>query len=460
MSIEQKWDTSQFEIASIKVARDNDLIYGSFALDSDDDAQLLLSIKSKGILEPLVLSADHVLLSGHRRLAAARYLGLTVVPVRIHDVVFEALPKDERLKTLAAFNKQRDKSFNERTAERLLDIDPKVARAKLFAKRIQNERQPALLEKNVDLGIRKHRAAITTHEFCNAVQKIVSDNERYWPLTDRRVHYLLLNDPPRRHDKKPDRYANDLASYKALTNLLVRMRLASLIPIDAIEDPTRPVTGAIGFSSADQFVAQELQHLLCHYRRNLMAGQPAHVEIILEKSALRSVVHEVAEEFCVPLTVGRGFCSLSPRYDLVMRFRHSGKRRLVLLFLTDFDPDGEAIASSFARSLRDDFGINEVFAHKVLLNQADVVRYDLPSDLDAKKGSPNYKKFVEQWGTQAVELDAVPAELIQEHLREAIERAIDIDLFNRQVEAEANDAALIQAKREAILNFAMGERHD
>lgn len=191
-----------------------------------------------------------------------------------------------------------------------------------------------------------------------------------------------------------------------------------------------------------------------------MEGQPAHVEIILEKSALKSVVLEVTEEFCVPLTVGRGFCSLSPRYDLVMRFRHSGKRRLVLLFLTDFDPDGEAIASSFARSLRDDFDIHEVFAHKVLLNQADVVRYDLPSDLDAKKGSPNYKKFVEQWGTQAVELDAVPAELIQEHLREAIERAIDINLFNRQVEAEANDAALIQAKREAILNFAMGGRHE
>jgi hypothetical protein len=459
MSIEQKWDTSQFQIASIKVARENDLIYGSFALDNDDDAHLLLSIKSQGILEPLVLSADHVLLSGHRRLAAARYLGLTVVPVRIHDVVFEALPKDERLKTLAAFNKQRDKTFNERTAERLLDIDPKVARAKLFAKRIQNERQPTL-DQNVDLGMTKHRAAITTQEFCNAVQKIVSDNERYWPLTDRRVHYLLLNDPPLRHDKKPDRYANDLASYKALTNLLVRMRLASLIPIDAIEDPTRPVTGAIGFSSADQFVAQELRHLLCHYRRNLMEGQPAHVEIILEKSALRSVVLEVAEEFCVPLTVGRGFCSLSPRYDLVMRFRHSGKRRLVLLFLTDFDPDGEAIASSFARSLRDDFDIHEVFPHKVLLNQADVARYDLPSDLDAKSGSPNYKKFVERWGTQAVELDAVPAELIQEHLREAIERAIDMNLFNRQVEAEANDAALIQAKREAILNFAMGERHD
>jgi hypothetical protein len=453
---QKKSDMSHFPCSQIKVAKDNDLIYGSFALENQDDAELLLSIKAQGIVEPLVVSTDGFLLSGHRRFAAAKLLRLEAVPVRVQAVVFESLARSDRLKLLAIFNRQRDKSFDEKTAERLVEIDPKVARSQLFLKRIERDRQPISLEENVEIGDVKHRAAITTMAFAAAVQKIVKDNERFLPLTDRRIHYLLLNDPPLRHDKKTERYRNDQASYKALTNLLVRMRLCRMIPMDAVEDPTRPVTGSIGFASADQFIAQELESLLGDYGRNLMQDQPLHVEIILEKAALRSVVRQVAFEYCVPLTIGRGFCSLSPRHDLALRYKNSGKRDCVLLFLTDFDPDGEAIAASFARSMRDDFGLRHVIPHKVLLNQSDVIEFDLPADLDAKPSSPNYQKFVEKFGTQATELDALPADLIQARLRQAIENVIDIDTFQRQVDEEARDAALLQAKREAILNFVGG----
>jgi len=454
---QKKSDLSNFPRSQIKVAKDNDLIYSSFALANQDDAELLQSIMAQGIVEPLVVSTDGFLLSGHRRFAAAKLLRLETVPVRFHEVVFESLAREDRLKLLAVFNRQRDKSFDEKTAERLVEIDPKVARTQLFLKRIERDRQPISLEENVLLGDAKHRAAITTKDFAAAVQKIVKDNERFLPLTDRRIHYLLLNDPPLRHDKKTERYRNDQASYKALTNLLVRMRLSGMIPLNAIEDPTRPVTGSIGFASADQFIAQEMKSLLCHYGRNLMQDQPIHLEIVLEKAALRSVVMEVAQEYCVPLTVGRGFCSLSPRHDLALRFKHSGKKRCVLLFLTDFDPDGEAIAASFARSMRDDFGLRHVIPHKVLLNQSDVSEYDLPSDLDAKPSSPNYQKFVAKFRTQATELDALPADLIQARLRQVIENVIDTDTFQRQVDQEVRDAALLQAKREAILNFVGGQ---
>ena len=106
--------------------------------------------------------------------------------------------------------------------------------------------------------------------------------------------------------------------------------------------------------------------------------------------------------------------------------------------------------------MRDDFGLRHVIPHKVLLNQSDVIEYDLPSDLDAKPSSPNYQKFVSKFGTQATELDALPADLIQARLRQAIENVIDIDTFQRQVDQEVRDAALLQAKREAILNFVGG----
>jgi len=79
---QKKSDLSSFPSSQIKVAKDNDLIYGSFALENQDDAELLLSIKAQGIVEPLVVSTDGFLLSGHRRFAAAKLLRLETVPVR------------------------------------------------------------------------------------------------------------------------------------------------------------------------------------------------------------------------------------------------------------------------------------------------------------------------------------------------------------------------------------------
>ena len=121
--------------------------------------------------------------------------------------------------------------------------------------------------------------------------------------------------------------------------------------------------------------------------------------------------------------------------------------------MTDFDPDGQEIAKSFAQSMRNDFGIQNLVAHKVLLNHQDILENDLPSDIDAKISSPHYLKFVREFGTKVVELDAAPVSLIQNKLKEAIEAVINIEAFNRQLELEEKDAVLIAAKRAAVLSF-------
>ena len=87
----KKSDLSHFPVKQIKAARENDFIYDKFGIDNADDAALTISIDDKGIQEPLTITSDSVLLSGHRRLAAARYLGLATVPVRMVDVVFADL---------------------------------------------------------------------------------------------------------------------------------------------------------------------------------------------------------------------------------------------------------------------------------------------------------------------------------------------------------------------------------
>ncbi len=228
--------------------------------------------------------------------------------------------------------------------------------------------------------------------------------------------------------------------------------------MQAIEDETRPILLGGGFESVQQFVAQETENFLAGYSRNLMQGQPHHIEIMLEKNALKSVVEAVAREYCIPVTTGRGFASLPPRSDLCRRFKQSGKDKLVLLMLTDHDPDGDAIAASFARSLRDDFGIEDIYPVKVALTAEDVKNHNLPSDMDAKPTSSNYKKFVARHGTKVVELDACPVKLLQSTLRERIHSVIDVEEFNRQLELEKADAAHVEAHRRIVFE-AIGGRH-
>lgn len=439
--------TLQKDLSELKTAKQNDQLYDPFGIANLDDRDLTISIRDNGIQQPLVVSLDDFVLSGHRRYAAASYLGLTTVPVQIVDVWFADLDTADQLATLRMHNQQRTKSPGELIREKLLDIDPQEAYQELVVRRSKAEHQSDELVSNVCMGKVKTRSAITTRQFLQAAVDVCAENREYWPLTVRRVHYLLLNNPPLRHDKKDRRYANDQQNYSALTDLLLRARLNGAVDMQAIEDETRPIQLGGGFSTCEQFIAQETSRYLIGYTRNLMQGQPHHIEIMLEKNALRSVIQKVARDYCIPVTTGKGFASLSPRADLATRFRQSGKAKLVLLMLTDFDPDGEQIAASFARSLRDDFGIENIQPVKVALTADDVRRYDLPSDMDAKPSSPNYAKFIEQHGTKAVELDAMPTKLLQSKLREAIQSVIDTDEFNAQVELEKHDAAVIEAHR-------------
>jgi hypothetical protein len=455
MDNKKNLDKSQFPISEIKVAGQNDNLYEQFMAINHDDRSLVESIKERGILEPLVISSDQVLLSGHRRLSAARYLKHVSVPVRIHDVKYRSLSQADKHLLLSEFNQQRDKSAEEKINEALVRTDPIMASEEIKWRKLERKLSTQTVS-NLDLGSRKKRHSITTTQFLDAVVTSIDKYKKYWPLTDRRIHYLLLNAPPLRHNKKLNSaYRNDKSSYKALTNLLTRARLTGAIPMRAIEDSTRPVQLAGGFDSVQEYIGSEMQNFLIGYRRDLQKGQPNHIEIILEKNALRTVIEEVADEYGIPLTTARGYLSLPPKAEIYERFKRSGKETLVLLMLTDFDPDGEEIAASTARSLRDDFGIpgQKIIAVKVALTVDDINENDLPSDMEAKVSSPNYKKFFTKYGAQrVVELDAAPVELLQEKLRESIEEHLDIDEFNRQQEIQADDNRQIVARREVIFN--------
>src|SRR5262249_22245370 len=243
------------------------------------------------------------------------------------------------------------------------------------------------------------------------------------------------NNPPLRHAGKPDStYTNDKPSYKSLCDLLTRARLAGRIPFEAIGDETRPVSTWAVHPNVAPFVAAQIHDFFTGYARDLMMGQPNHVEVVGEKLTVEGTIRPVASHFCIPYTIGRGYCSLPPRKAMFDRFRASGKDKLVLLFLTDHDPEGCDIPETFARSMRDDFGVKAIHPVRVALKPEQVRALKLPQSLEAKTGSSRFKKFAAKHGRFAYELEAVPPDLLRRWLWDAITAVIDVDLFNKQVE--------------------------
>jgi N6-adenosine-specific RNA methylase IME4 len=96
--------------------------------DAEPDDGLLESVKANGILEPIVVTPDGTILSGHRRWRAALSLGLRDVPTR--EIIFDnELDEQERF---IEFNHYRNKTFSQkmREAEKLKEIVSARARKK------------------------------------------------------------------------------------------------------------------------------------------------------------------------------------------------------------------------------------------------------------------------------------------------------------------------------------------
>jgi hypothetical protein len=439
-------------VAKIRPSPENELVYRPLSASDPDVVRLAKSIKMHGIIEPLVISTDGYILSGHRRHFAAQLAGLDKVPCRVEDLASGDLFFRQRL---VEYNQQRVKGVEEIFHEELLRTDPDASYGQLLSERIERSNTDLEDLSVIQLRQTKQRAKISDAKrpMLDAVNSILAANRQFWPLSDRQVHYYLLNKPPLVHASKADStYLNNQKCYKSLVDLLTRGRLESLIDWRAIADSTRPVVIWDVHKNPAGFIAREVEGFLKGYNRNLLQSQPNHIEVIGEKNTIQGVISPICSRYTVPYAIGRGYCSLDPRMQLMRRFCGSGKEKLVLLALSDFDPDGEEIAHSFARSLRDDFEIDEerIVPVKVALTQEQVEELRLPPIMSAKEGSANYDRFVEEYGDTVHELEAVPPAELQRMLETAIQTVLDTELYNAEVEAEKRDAPYLAAARKSV----------
>jgi len=449
----------RIRLDEIRPSPENDRLYRPVDASDPQIVGLAESILQHGIQEPLLVTRDGWIVSGHRRYAAARLAGLDAVPCRVASFARASDP-DTHMTVLRECNRQRVKSFDEKLREQVLAADRQDAYRSLLAHRELRAREALGQARPFTIVGTSRRARITKAKrpMLEAIQRVLAELRAFHPLSARQIHYALLNDPPLRHASKPDStYRNDGPSYKSLLELLTRARLAGMVPMHQIADETRPVETWNIHADVQDYVEAELGSFLHTYHRDLLVSQPNHLELVAEKNTVAPIVLPVAGEYCVPTTIGRGYCSLPPRAAMARRYRRSGKYGFVLLVVSDFDPDGEEIAHSLAMSLRDDFGIRAIEPVKVALTAEQVDRFDLQRGARAKRGSAHYRKFVDRYGEHVYELEALSPGQLQDLIRQAICSVLDLEAFRHEQDQERSDAQSLAAVRRVVHQALLDE---
>ena len=230
------------------------------------------------------------------------------------------------------------------------------------------------------------------------------------------------------------------AGYRRVQRALVAMRREGAVPYGWIADNSRQVHAVSTWDSVSAILRAAAQG----YARDLWKTQLERVHLWIEKDALAGVIRKVTDNYRVPLYVARGYSSLSYLHDAAGDIRAAG-RPVVIYHLSDFDASGKDAARAIRESLRDDFDLSEFTFHELAVTAEQVEEWDLQTR-PAKESDPRSKN----WGSVAVELDAISPDTLRGLVAEAIERHIDWSGWDACVDREAKESAELRQLIEAL----------
>lgn len=232
----------------------------------------------------------------------------------------------------------------------------------------------------------------------------------------------------------------EAAYQKVVCRLCGDMRERGELPWEWLTDSTRWMRKPRSYSSLADAIARTAET----YRRALWDDQDVYVEIWCEKEALAGVLYEVTSEYDVPLMVVKGF----PSKDFVHGAAETIEDRGVPAFLYycgDWDPSGLKIWEGIQASISRYVPSADVTFERIAVTQQQISDFDLPTRPTKREGNTHAKAFQ----GESVEVDALPVDVLQQLVRDAIEQHID----QRQLEltrlAEASE-------REALLAWDAG----
>jgi hypothetical protein len=443
---------------SIRPSVENWEIYRRPEADQDMES-LKQSIREYGIQQPIIVSSDYYILSGHRRHAAAKSNGMACVPCVRSHVCMGELQMTDRIKILIEHNKgTRTKTAGELIAESMVGLDTQKAVAEIQRRKSQvytmaqtlPDRVVVTTEGNRRNDPRQHRG-----EFLSAVINIlVALGERNMlPTSSRHIHYKLLPLAPRTSKgKRGHPYGTDPKNDSgSLSKLITDARSFGIIPHDWIADETRGGVSYDHSGSIGDYVRESAADLFGNYFYDIHEDQAVHLELIVEKNTMFELIRKhISAPLRIPLYSGRGYASFPVGYGIKQRFLKSGKDRLVVISINDHDPDGYDMPQAIKKYLEVDHDIDaEVIRAAITTEQ--IERFSLPPCTDAKETSSRFRNYVKHTGaTEAWELDSLDPEVLIQEIKKTCLSLLDTEKLNLALKREHDADVKLFKLRSAV----------
>lgn len=274
--------------------------------------------------------------------------------------------------------------------------------------------------------------------------EIVSDYKRQgYELTLRQVYYQFVS-----RDLLPSRWidestgsTNNQRSYKNLGGLISDGRMAGLIDWWSIEDRTRELSSRPHWGEPSDIIESAAQG----FAIDKWAGQEYRVEVWVEKDALEGVVAKSCRELDIDYFSCRGYTSQTSMWDAARRMLKYSKdgQKILVLHLGDHDSSGKDMTRDIQERL-DVFSnqCRDIEIRRIALNMDQIQLYSPPPN-PAKITDPRAKKYIEEFGEESWELDALEPSVINEIITDHVLSVRDEDLWDEKVEEEERGTNLL-----------------
>ena len=243
--------------------------------------------------------------------------------------------------------------------------------------------------------------------------------------------------------RDPNGTKNAQPNYTWLKTFINRGRLAGYIDWRAIEDRTRNLESNYHYKGP----MQAIQDALDTYEINMWENQPIRIEVWVEKEALAGVVAKACRPLDVPFFCCRGYVSQSEQWRAGKRFlRYAGdhEQPTIVLHFGDHDPSGV----DMTRDNRDrqnmfthDVGIVDI--RRMALNMDQIQELNPPPS-PAKVTDSRWEGYVQEFGDDSWELDALEPKMITDLITEEVISIRDKDRWDEKIEERDHHIATLE----------------
>lgn len=245
-----------------------------------------------------------------------------------------------------------------------------------------------------------------------------------YELTLRQVYYQLV---------ARGYIPNNERSYKNVGSLINDGRLAGLIDWHSVTDRTRNLRSESHWDTPADVIAS------ARYSYNLdkWKGQPNYVEVWVEKDALVDIVGQACSPLDTPYFSCRGYTSQSEMWSAAQRFiRQKQREKRIIIHLGDHDPSGIDMTRDIQERL-EMFGA-DVYVKRVALTMNQIQTYNPPPN-PAKITDSRASKYIDQFGDESWELDALEPKVITDLIKKQVTMYRNDDIYRAVCDKESRE---------------------